>query len=264
MRNVIIAFILMLAAASAFSQKSDPLAFKPETIELITPWDFSMKPVKFSQERHRKSCLDFDTLSYNCGREPNVNYGARVGINWDLFNISGGYIDRTRMVEIGKYGWDDKFMIPYVEPWPELAPGERRSISVNSSGIPVVSDTKNTKKKKEKGNNVSSGIAGMNGNGTYTPFPRQVPGNNGSKKDLTPGTYATASVTEQVTSTVTDKNGRFRTDAYTPTLEVKMGYMYVAHVIEAARDFYVIIHVDDVVRGESVKLSFIKLEFTAL
>ena len=247
--------VMIIASMNIYSQKVEvqpkigtqtnaDKAFKPGTIELFTPWIIVPgQKTTLSEERRRKSCLDFESLSYDCGRNPLVGYGTRVGVNWDLFQISGGVIDRTRMVEIGKYGWTDKFTVPYVEPWPELAPGEKRAITINASGTRVPSATVDKKD--------SVGIADMNGNGTFTP--------KGKSKNSNDKTYATANVKQQVSSTVKGADGKVRNDAYSPLVEVKNGYMYVVHVVDREQEYYVLIHVDDVVHGESIKLSFIKI-----
>jgi len=59
-------------------------------------------------------------------------------------------------------------------------------------------------------------------------------------------------------------DGKVRSDAYTPVVEVKKGYMYVAHVVDDTQEYYLLIHVDDVVHGERVALSFIKILVDAL
>jgi hypothetical protein len=247
--------VTVIAAVNIYSQnvevqpKADTNAkagteFKPGTIELITPWIIIPgQKSSFSNERRLKSCLDFESLSYDCGRNPEVSYGTRIGANWDIFQITGGYADRTRMVEIGKFGWTDKFTVPNVEPWPALAAGEKRAITFNASGTSVPSAA--------TGKTDSVGIADMNGNGTFTPKTRSA-SSSGT-------TYATANVKQQVSSTVKGADGKVRNDAYSRLVEVKQGYMYVVHVVNANSEFYVLVHVDDVVHGESVKLSFIKI-----
>jgi hypothetical protein len=161
------------------------------------------------------------------------------------------------MVEIGKYTWTDKFTVPYVEPWSALSPGERRAITVNASGGSGAPGA--------PGRRGEDGIAGMNGDGTYTPMPRRPPIETIPPPVRTGGkSYATANVKEQVSSTVKGADGKIRNDAYSPMVEVKKDYMYVVHVVDETHDYYVLIHVDDVVRGERIVLSFVKLELFAL
>jgi hypothetical protein len=257
--------VCSLAAANTYSQKVEvqpklgtqtkaDSTFKPGTIELITPWIIIPgQKSTFSNERRLKSCLDFETLSYDCGRNPEVTYGSRIGVNWDLFQVNGGHVDRTRMVEIGKYNWTDKFVVPEVEPWPALLPGEKRAITFNASGGSGSAGT--------PGRPGANGVAGMNGDGTYSPIPRSQATKAPDQPRLTTGkSYATANVKEQVSSTVKGSDGKVKNSAYTPVVEVKKGYMYAVHVVEENHEFYVLIHVDDVEHGERVVLSYIKIE----
>jgi hypothetical protein len=257
MRKLSVVAILLICSISVIAQKKTEATFKPETIELLTPWKFDGGKAKPSEEQRLRSCFNFILMDYGCGSAPLVAYGDRVGINWDLFHISGGKADRTRMIEIGKFGWSDKFTVPYVEPWAALSPGERRNITINASG--------GSGTQGPRGRDGADGVAGMNGDGTYTPIPRTRKNETMSQPILTAGkSYATANIKEQVSSTVKDWNGRVRNDAYSPMVEVRKGYMYVVRVVDESRDFYVIIHVDDLVRGESVKLSYWKFEQFAL
>ena len=258
MRNsALVPLLLLILSLSFIAQKKDGAAFKPDTIELITPWDFSGRTPKPSEARRLKSCFNFILMDYGCGRAPNVAYGDRIGINWDVFQIAGGKFDRTRMVEIGKFNWNDKFTVPHVEPWPALSPGENRTINVNVSGGDGAPG--------QRGEDGVDGVAGMNGDGTYTPMRRVKTSDVSPQPILQAGkSYATAKVKEQVSSTVRDSTGKIRSDPYSPMLEVKKGYMYVVRVVDESRDFYVLIHVDDLVRGERVVLSYWKLEIIDL
>ena len=252
-RSAPILLLVILAFGSIFSQKKAEQTIHPQTIELITPWIFSGPTPTISEERRVKSCFDFASLTHDCSTEPAVRYGDRIGVNWDLFHVDGGKVGRTRMVDIGEFTWTDKFTVPNVEPWSALAPGETRTISINASGGNGAAGA--------PGRRGEDGVAGMNGDGTYTavPRPRQPdtvpqPVRTGSKN------YAMADVREQVSSSVKGTNGKVRKDPYSPVVEVKKDHMYVVRVVDETRDFYVLLHVDELVRGERVVLSFVKIE----
>lgn len=262
MRKSVITLLMITASASVYAQNKNKAAFKTETIELISPWVYQGDKATVSMKRYGRSCFNLITLAHWCDSLPGVGvmFGDRMGTNWDLFQILGGKVGQTRMIEIGKFGWNDKFTLPYVEPWAALAPGERRNIHVNVSGANGAAGTPG-----QVGEDGEDGIAGMNGDGTYTPMPRRDPVETRQKTIATTNkNYATANVKEQVSSTVKGKDGKVRANPYTPYVEAKKGYMYVVHIVAEKHDFYVLIHVDDLERGESVKLSFIKLEFSAL
>lgn len=262
MKSAVI-LLAILASVSVYSQKKTEGKFEPETFELMSPWIYKGAIPTPSYERHLKSCLDFVTLSHACGVQPSVSFGDRIGERWDLFHIGGGKVDRTRMVEIGKFGWNDKFTVPYVEPWPILAPGEKRTVTINASG--ANGSTGLGGLPGTDGVAGADGVAGMNGDGTYTPMPRKEP--TVVRQPTAPTTgenYATANVKEPVSSTVKGKDGKLRSDAYNPIVEVKKDHMYAVHVLDETHDFYVLIHVDDMEHGEHVRLSFVKLDPAAL
>ena len=245
--------ISLLGCLSVAAQEPKSAVFKPDTIELITPWIIEGNRAKPSPERRLRSCFNFILMAHGCGSVPQVAYGDRIGNNWDVFHIAGGKVDRTRMVEIGKFDWTDKFTVPYIEPWTPLLPGERRNIYINASGGNGAPGL--------RGSNGADGVVGMNGDGTFTTIPRQTGRKASTRSTLPAGkSYATANIKEQVSSTVKDLNGNVRMDPYSPMVEVKKGYMYVVRVFDEMRDFYVLIHVDDLVRGERVMLSYWKIE----
>ena len=90
--------------------------------------------------------------------------------------------------------------------------------------------------------------------------PRSTAETDRTPKKVRRKDYANVDVKEQVTSAVTAPNGTVRSDPYTPIVEVKKGHMYVVRVVDDSRDFYVIVRVDDLERGERVILSYFKLE----
>ena len=132
--------VLLLGGTSAFSQPTSSAQVFDGSVELISHAFLWPKPVKgqktvaMTQETYDKPRFDLVTLKHGCTSTLCITYGSRFGNNWDIFNIGGGAVSQTRMVQIGKYKWTDKFQVPDVEPWAALAPGERRTVSVNTSG----------------------------------------------------------------------------------------------------------------------------------
>ena len=194
-----------------------------------------------TQATYDKYRFDLVSLKNGCLSTHCLNYGDRAGDNWDMFTVSAGGMPRTRMVRIGKYEWTDKFTVPYVEPWPVLAPGETRIITVNTSGGDGADGTPGT-------NAGSAGIAQMNG-GTIS-----------IGKSVKNPDYAHASLDRQIGSVVKTADGKTRKDPYSPAVEVKLGYMYVVHVVDETRDYYLLVRIDELKRGERLVLSYKKLE----
>ena len=224
-----LAAFLLLLQVSALPQTKTPMEEVFKKVELRSPWIFrDGKVIGTDAESRRKSCFDLILLELGCRRQP-LGYGARIGNNWDIFQTEGGGRDsRTRMIELGKYNWTDKFNIPEVEPWSELKPGEQRHIMINVSG--------------------ADGADGRNADGSYPKV----------KKPKQNVAYADSPLTHQVTSTITMSGKSVRGDGFTPLIEVKLGYMYLVHVVNTRADHYVLIRVEELVRGDRVVLSYFK------
>ncbi|MBK9154822.1 MAG: hypothetical protein IPM25_11500 [Chloracidobacterium sp.] len=253
MKNTISALVLLSLSAICVLGQTDRLPPGVHTLELLSPFvqDSTGRTIGTNPERRGRSCLDLVNLRLGCSREVTVDFGTRMGVNINLFKLNGGKVDRSRMVRIGAYDWTDKFIVPYIEPWSELAPGETRHVAFNVSGGDG-----------PDGKPGLPGVAGMNGDGTYTPTvippaPIVRSSSKPKRKD-----YGTADVTEQVSSKIVAKNGKERKDGYTPLVLAKKGHMYAVHVVDGNRDYYVLIRVDDIEEGERIKISFMKLDLT--
>ena len=220
--------ITVLLITDVYAQQTDRIEPLIKQIELISPWVVQGTRTVHSRSRHRQSCFDLIRLKQMCdGPEP-LSYGNRIGDNWDIFATDGGGRNsRTRMIEVGKYKWTDQFEIPEVEPWSELKPGELRHIKIALFG--------------------ADGKPGRNGDGSYPAGPPPREGNG------------SAPVSRQVTSTITVSGKSVRGDGYIPYNEVKLGHMFLVHVVNQNIDHYVLIRVDELVRGERVVFSYFKL-----
>lgn len=195
----------------------------------------------FTPEGRRVSMFDLADLKVGCDSALCIQYGSRIGDHWDLFQVDGGRVNRTRMVDAGEHLWTDNFVVPRVDPWPPLAPGETRTVTINTSG--------------GNGANGSAGVDGemygiarMRGDGTFEPIAQKT------------DDYAHAAVSKQVGSTVVKEGAAVRNDGYTPVVEAKLGHIYVAHVFDAKRDQYLLIRVDKLERGERAVISYKKLD----
>ena len=244
-------------AQTATAEKTPPLKKQMATIEILSPWDdLGDEKVKHNPEKYQRSCFDLIRFAFSCyGKDTvSIGFGTRIGVNKSIFQISGGAASRARMIDIGEYSWTDKFMVPYVEPWSELAPGERRTVTVNASGANGAPGS--------PGIPGRPGVAGMNGDGTYTPMPPAAKSEPDVKLPVgySSKSYATASITEQVGSFVTTPDGKKRNDSYTPLTEAKVGHMYVIRVMNETVDYFVVLRVDELVPGTKVVVSYLKLD----
>jgi len=215
---------LFLSQLSVLAQTKTPTEEVFKKIELLSPWvRKDERTMRHDPQRRLKSCFDLVRLDHGCGGPQPLGYGNRLGDNWDIFATDGGGRgSRTRMIELGKYTWTDKFNIPEVEPWSELKPGEQRHITIRADGAP-----------------------GRNADGSY-PKPKQNVA------------YANSPVSRQVTSSITMSGKSVRSDGYTPYHEVKVGHMYLVHVVNTRADHYVLIRVEELLRGDRVVVSYFK------
>lgn len=243
-RMIKIGILICLAGSTVYSQTETAMGSEIKSVELTSPFVGADRNVVFDNDLYKSSCLDLLLLERRCGGEQTISYGTRIGINESLFNVFGGKQARTRMIEIGKYDWNDKFTVPEVELWRPLGPGEQRMVTMNASGA--------------DGAPGANGSAGMNADPPYTPTEPRTdvrPADRVKGKD-----YANAPVTEQVSSVVKKDGKTVRTDPYNPVVAARENYMYAVRVFDETHDYYVLVRVDQVNGGKSVVISFRKLD----
>lgn len=212
------------------------------TVELFSSADLMPKPVKGQKlvipaSTYNKSRFDLVTLEQGCTTYLCIVYGSRFGNNWDIFTVGGGAVSETRMIRLGKFGWSDKFTVPDLQPWPKLAPGERRHVTVDVSGGDGYDGA--------PGRNGSGPLGEMNGDGSFT---HQREAKNEDK--------GSASLSRQTGTVVRTADGKTRNDNYSPFVEVKEGHMYLVRVKDDTRDQLVLIRVDALKRGKTATISY--------
>ena len=227
LRMIFAASLLTLSGMSIVGQtspSSDPVI---KTVELYSPWVANGDRVRHDKDLHKKSCFDLLRLEHGCQGQHKLSFGTRIGDNWNIFEVPAPRPTQTRLVDIGRHDWNDKFTVAPIEPWSKLQPGETRHIAVALWG--------------------SDGKHGMNGDGTFPTTPRRE--GNGNKP-----------IDQQVSTSITMGGEVVRSDNYMPYSEVQKGNMYLIRVVDPQNDFYVFIRVDDLVRGTKVLLSYWKWE----
>ena len=202
--------------------------------ELYSPWEFVEGKPRNNESLRGRSCLDLITLEQRCGSFEGLSYGNRFGVNWDIFHVHNIGESQTRIADLGKLDWTDDFEVPAIQPWSRLRRGESRNISVNVSGA-----------------DGQDGAPGMNGDGTYTPSERR-----GVKREG----FADKPIDKQVSAARKTESGSAYPEKYMPFIEVKKGHIYGVRVVNAASDFYLLIRVDDLLRGVRANISYKKLD----
>jgi hypothetical protein len=165
-------------------------------------------------------CLDLGAVP-DC----QLRYGSLyAGDDWDWFQSSVGQTDRTAIRDLGLLNWTDAFTVPVVRPFPKLKPGEQRHITVDTSG--------------------ADGADGANG----------ARGQDGADADgvvrLKPG----ADVYAAPLPSRPKHDGRPKIDPV--YAKVIPGHMYVVHVVTETSDFYALVRVEEVEKGDNCTVSW--------
>ena len=223
-RGSVLVLMMVALVFGASSARGQADGGEVRTFDLETIFDYSVNPPRSRHGRH-SACINLATLVKRCGTKNALIYGERSGVNWDILQIGGA---QTRMVRVGKFKLDDPFEVPYIEPWRKLEPGERRNLFVNTSG--------------------ADGEHGRNADGTPA-----------SDRPVREG-YGDKPVSRQVSSTITRPDGTQVPDDYTPYMQIKKGNVYAVRVFDDGIDHYLLIRVDDLVRGEKAVLSVKRVE----
>jgi hypothetical protein len=73
-------------------------------------------------------------------------------------------------------------------------------------------------------------------------------------------TYGQSTVSNQTNTAVFRADGGSQTDDYAPYVEAIKGHMYVVRVVQEKIDYYLLLRVDDIDRGERVSISYRKVK----
>jgi len=92
-------------------------------------------PLKYKNEK-RDFCLNFKTgVSAKHADPCDLRYGMLyAGDEWDWLQSSAHQGSRSVIKDLGPRSWDVAFSVPFVLPLPKLLPGERRKVSIDTSG----------------------------------------------------------------------------------------------------------------------------------
>jgi hypothetical protein len=222
MKLIVLLMIVIATVPVAFAQDSIPAtAGNLKTFTLTSPYAEDGHGKLAPSDKAQRNCFDMVIeTEVTCGRRWDFLYGnMRVGEDWDWFFVSGDKGVRTKIVSLGKKDWTDLLKVPVVEPYPLLKPGEQRSVMVDASGADGA-----------PGNTVgnlgdaSSSIADRLPVDTGAPKP----GQSSLKPTRTSSHYT----------------------------KVEKGRMYVIRVVDETNDFYVLMRVDDLVRGRTATISW--------
>jgi len=178
----------------------------------------------FHDKTGARGCLRFQP-ERQMGPGCDVRYGAgRIGDEWDWLESSSARESRSVIKDLGAYEWARLPRIPWVEPFPKLKPGEQRSFSVETWGA----DGKD-------GSPGVQGLSGADGDGIVRTDPQEkIPPPAPRSRPKRPAGAKVSPV----------------------LVKAMVGHMYVIHVVDETRDFYVLFRIDKITRGDNCTISW--------
>jgi hypothetical protein len=214
----LIAFVMSALLASAVFSQDVPGELK--TITLSSPYEESANGPLISGKKVDRNCFDLvSEAEVQCGKHRwDIVYGnLRVGEEWDWFMVADSRGVRTKMVGLGKKDWTDDVNVRTVQPFPKLKAGESRTVMVDASG--------------------SDGAPGADGK-------------SAGNRSVDRSSYSLVESPSLVDSSLKP----VRTSEH--LVRAVEGKMYVVRVKDDQNDFYVLLRVDEIVRGRTAKLSW--------
>ena len=184
----------------------------------------------YSVHKHRNEsrvfCFDFRP-NQQSKRPCYFRYGVLyVGNDHDWFESSAVRGNRSVIKDLGEKDWADQFKVPVVEQLRELQPGERRVITIDSSG--------------------ADGADGISGG-------RGRDGVNADGTSRTTIKHETSAKTDE-RNVKRKHDGLQRVDPM--FVKAVVGHMYVMRVVNETDDFYVLFRVEQIERGSSCTISW--------
>jgi hypothetical protein len=194
------------------------------------------------RDEQRKSCINFKVASSGLLSAPcDLRYGSLyVNDDLDWFQSSTAAGDRSVIRDLGEHDWSTWFEVPAVEPIAKLKPGEQRNITVDVSG--------------------ADGADGAPGE----------PGRSGASIQSEPSTSSLlrihgGPVPGDISSTVftperpakpsrPKRDGKPKVDPL--FAKAIVGHVYVIHVVDDSRDFYALIRVEALEKGDNCTVSW--------
>lgn len=195
---------------------------------------------RFAHGNDSRSAFDFEARVRGPRRGSwDIAYGnLRAGEDFDWFESSGALGNRSVIKDLGPLNWTDYFVVPVIEPFAKLKPGERRTITIDVSGADGAD-----------GANGSPGAAGANGrrgadagsdqprDDTAEMTPARPPLPTGSWPPSRP-----------------KRDGKPKIDSM--FVKAIVGHLYAIHVVDDTQDYYVLFRVEALTRGHSCTISW--------
>jgi hypothetical protein len=193
----------------------------------------------------RKSCINFKIAWTGPSRGScDLRYGSLyAGDDLDWFESSGAEGNRSVIRDLGAHAWTAKFEVPVVEPLAKLKPGERRQVTIDTSGADGAPGRPGA-----PGASAASIVRGSSERSTSSLLPSNdgpVPG------DISPTVLTTQPPAKPSRP---KQDGKPKIDPL--FVKAIAGHVYVIHVVDDSRDLYALFRVDALERGDYCTISW--------
>lgn len=195
---------------------------------------------------HSRAFFDFQKGEVAKHGAPwDLAYGLmRVNEEFDWFQSSGSFGNRSVIKDLGRLEWTSRFDVPVIEPLPKLKPGEQRIVRVDVSGADGADG--------DSGRDATLGRSGW-----------VDPVNAGPSKVPVPETDETGIIRPGRTPDFAPKiaprpkpkhDGKPKIDPM--FVKAVVGHIYAIHVVTDTRDYYVLFRVEALTRGDHCTISW--------
>lgn len=202
--------------------------------------------IKYRGEQ-RRNCVTFVDKTKNY-RRCDLTYGSLyAGEEWDWFQSSTAPGNRSVIKDLGAHTWFETITVPVIGALPKLKPGEQRHITVDTSGADGAPGA--------PGIDGRPGVNGASGTNAESRLPDSR-GNTGTERISSETSIQRAQHPLIVTPTPQRprQDGKPKIDPL--FVKAVVGHIYAIHIVDDNSDFYALFRVDELLRGDSVLISW--------
>jgi len=178
------------------------------------------------------------------GAPGDLGYGLmRVNEEFDWFQSSGSFGDRSVIKDLGRLEWTSRFDVPVIEPLPKLKPGEHRIVRVEANGA--------------DGADGGAGKVALGSSGYADPVnagPSQPPTHDIDNTGVIRSQLGPDFAPKIAPRSKPKHDGKPKIDPM--FVKAVVGHIYAIHVVDDTRDYYVLFRVEALTRGDNCTISW--------